>query len=365
MARRGKDGMKIAALEIQDGARTPRAAVRQRQVSGSEGRDRGPAEKLAQYARTSPPHGSKQGAAMKQAMQPVEDKEGEGSDCGEDADMLALTHESQHSTLTTVAASSELQPEPTLRDVFQAVAQCNASLSSLTIQLGALKEDIGLIRHDIKRVSERTTEVETRMSELEDSFHPVQKDTRRHNQQIAALEDKADDLENRLRRNNVRLVGVPEKVEGRNPTDYFESWLQNTFGKDVLTPIFAVERAHRVPTRPLPPGAPPRPVLVKVLHFKDRDIILRKARELSDIRLDGNKIAFYPDFSVNVQKRRAQFHDVKRRLRDLELSYAMLYPAKLRVVANGTTHFFENPKDAIRWLDQAEHSLKQQSKVGT
>lgn len=203
------------------------------------------------------------------------------------------------------------------------------------------------------------------MSELEDRFAPVQKDVRRHNLLIAALEDKTDDLENRLRRNNVRLVGVPEKVEGQNPTAYFESWLLNTIGKDNLTPIFAVERAHRVPTRPLPPGAPPRPVLVKVLHYRDRDIILRKARELSDVRLEGNKVAFYPDFSVNVQKRRAQFLDVKRHLRNLGLSYAMLYPAKLRVVANDSTQFFEHPKDAVRWLDQAEGSLRRQDNSNT
>lgn len=79
---------------------------------------------------------------------------------------------------------------------------------------------------------------------------------------------------------------------------------------------------------------------------------------MSDIRMNGSRIAFYPDFSADLQKRRAQFQDVKRRLRTLELSYAMLYPAKLRVVAEDTTHFFENPKDAAGWLDQKEASLR-------
>lgn len=170
---------------------------------------------------------------------------------------------SQHDAAAAAYDPDDVQSEPTLRDVLLAVNQCNTSLSSLTIQMGNLKEDIGLIRQNIQRITERTTAVETRVSDLEDQSGIVQKDTRRHTQQISTLMARVDDLENRSRRNNVRMVGIPEKVEGVNPTEYFESWLHNTFGKDILSPLFAVERAHRVPMRPLPPGAPPRSVLVK------------------------------------------------------------------------------------------------------
>lgn len=164
-----------------------------------------------------------------------------------------------------------------------------------------------------------------------------------------------------LYRNNVRLVGVPEKIEGANPSEYFESWLRNIFKKGMLTPLFTVERAHRVPLRPLPPGAPPRPLLIKLLHFRDRDAILRKACDLADVMLNGSRISFYPDLSAEVQKRRMQFQDVKKRLCALSLSYAMLYPAKLRVVALGATHFFESPKDASSWLDNHEVQIKAQT----
>lgn len=360
MSRRGKEAPKAASSAFQDGARTPRAAGRvpQQQAGDPGGSSHA---RLAQYARTSPnqvPRNDLQVRGMN-----VEQYEEEGLVMADtlDAAVLASVAELQHEGTVAACASEDATSEPTLRDVLLAVNKCNTSLSSLTIQMGTLKEDVGLIRQNIQKIKERTTAVETRVSEVEDQLASTQTDTRRHTQQISSLMAKVDDLENRSRRNNVRMVGIPERVEGANSTEYFENWLRNTFGKDILSPLFAVERAHRVPMRPLPPGAPPRSVLVKVLHYRDRDIILRKAREMSDIRMNGSKIAFYPDFSADLQKRRAQFQDVKRRLRAVDLSYAMLYPAKLRVIAEDTTHFFENPKDAARWLDQKEAFLKRRT----
>lgn len=60
--------------------------------------------------------------------------------------------------------------------------------------------------------------------------------------------------------------------------------------KDSLSPFIAIERVHRVPSRPPPPGGPPRPVLMKLLHFQDRDIILRKARNHPDLSIGGYKV---------------------------------------------------------------------------
>lgn len=49
---------------------------------------------------------------------------------------------------------------------------------------------------------------------------------------------------------------------------------------------------------------------------------------MPDIKVDRNRVAFYLDFSVDIQKN-AQFQDLKRQLRNLRVPYAMLYPAKL------------------------------------
>lgn len=71
------------------------------------------------------------------------------------------------------------------------------------------------------------------------------------------------------------------------------------------------------------------------------------------------KFSLFPDYSVEVHKQRAKFTDVKGCLRTLNLQYAMLFPAKLRIVANGETHFFGKPAAATQLLDREERSLRE------
>ena len=42
----------------------------------------------------------------------------------------------------------------------------------------------------------------------------------------------------------------------------------------------------------------------------------------------------YPDFSAAVREKRRLFNPAKKRLRNLGIKYALLYPAVLRVVAD-------------------------------
>lgn len=63
-------------------------------------------------------------------------------------------------------------------------------------------------------------------------------------------------------------MGLPECIEGRDPTDFIEQWLITIFGKEAFTLLFTVERAHRTPTRPLPPGYPSRPFLARLLELQ-------------------------------------------------------------------------------------------------
>lgn len=116
---------------------------------------------------------------------------------------------------------------------------------------------------------------------------------------------------------------------------------------------------------PLPPGNPPRPFLFKLLNYKDRDAILYKARTKgSALSMDSSKVSLFPDFSVELQKQCAKFTEIKKRLRDLNLQYAMLYPSLLRVVTQGEVHFFDRPSLVTQWLDREERLLAQPTPEG-
>lgn len=73
----------------------------------------------------------------------------------------------------------------------------------------------------------------------------------------------------------------------------------------------------------------PRTFIAKILNFKHRDAALKLAREKGNIPFGNVKVAVFPDFSAEVQRRRQGFMEAKRKLRDIHLKYAMLFPAKL------------------------------------
>lgn len=201
---------------------------------------------------------------------------------------------------------------------------------------------------------DRVTEAEARISSVEDILHPLQHTMEDMQRQIQQLHSHQDDLENRSRRCNLRFIGLPERIEGKDPAEYLENLLITTYGREAFSVMFAVERAHRIPAKPPPTGAPPRTLIAKFLNLKDRDKIMRLTREKGNMRLENGHVAVYLDFSSEVQRKRSQFQDAKRRLRVLHLKYAMLFPARLRVEEDDRVQFFETRTTAMAWLDRRD-----------
>lgn len=254
-------------------------------------------------------------------------------------------------------ATSEPEPELTLKQLStQLLAAIQISTTSLTGKIEEVRVDVGLLRHDLQNLRERVKETESRISQLEDAVAPIPDRLSTLEKAASSWSQRADDLENRLRRNNLRILGLPEKTEGADPCSFAEVWLKATFPTATLSSVFAVERAHRVPARPLPPGAPPRPFLVRLLSSRDRDAILQAARQKGDILHNNNVVSIFPDFSAALQKLRASYINVKKRLRGLNITYSMSFPAKLRVIYGDKTVFFTSPNEADSWMNTLRKS---------
>lgn len=118
-----------------------------------------------------------------------------------------------------------------------------------------------------------------------------------------------------------------------------------------FSPYFTVESAHRIPPVPGPPGSNPRTLIFQMLNFSDRDEILRAARRAGEMKYQNVKLLFFPDYSLETQKLRRSFDQVKVELRARNIKYSILFPAKLRVQDGETAKFFTSPRDAVVWLE--------------
>lgn len=234
-------------------------------------------------------------------------------------------------------------------DQFQALMQAiTGCQTTLTTKIEQMQSEMGLIRRDMDKYRDRLTEAERRVGDTVDTIREHGASLRILQVKMKMLESRAEDQENRNRRNNLRLVGLPG---GQDPEAYTEQLLRTLLPQAQFSTHFAVERAHRMPSVRGPPGAPPRTFIFRMLNFRDRDLILKEARKVGELRSENTKIMLFPDYSVETQRQRRTFDQVKTQMRTRGLKYNMLFPARLRVVDGETTKFFISPEDASRWLE--------------
>ena len=165
---------------------------------------------------------------------------------------------------------------------------------------------------------------------------------------------KLDDLENRDRRSNLRLIGLPENTENGDAAAFLQNWLPEVLGPDTFPCPVIIERAHRLPGRQAP-NAPPRILIMKFLNYQDKVRVMRAARRKGKVMYRNHHIMFFPDLSAEVQKQRKLYDAVKRQLRELNIDFGLIFPAKMRIFYQGSRHLLHTPtevEDFIRRVRQ-------------
>lgn len=155
---------------------------------------------------------------------------------------------------------------------------------------------------------------------------------------ICDLTEQIDDLENRGRRCNVRIIGLPEDTEGTNPLKFFKKWIPDYLSLDTKMGKLKLERAHRSLAPKPVLNRRPQPVIIRIPNFQDKQRVMAAARKRFALNnskqtsdADTLQISFYNDYSAAVVQNRKVFNEVKIRLRELQMDYALLYPATLSV----------------------------------
>ena len=97
---------------------------------------------------------------------------------------------------------------------------------------------------------------------------------------IKRNEDSLRDLWDNIKCNNIHIIGVPEGEErGKGPKKIFEEIIVENFpnmGKGIAT---QVQEAQRVPYRIKLGRNTPRHIVIKLAKIKDKEKLLKAARE--------------------------------------------------------------------------------------
>ncbi|KAL0147048.1 hypothetical protein M9458_057572, partial [Cirrhinus mrigala] len=230
--------------------------------------------------------------------------------------------------------ASRNTPSPTA-----AVVDSMSATASLTHE-GEAEKRIDNQSSKIQSIVQRVQEAENRIDVTETTCMANETKIQHLEKRVRDLTEQVDDLENRGRRCNVHIIGLPEDTEGSNPVRFFEKWIPEYLQVDTKAGKLKLERAHRSFAPKPAQGGRPRPVIVRFHNFQDKQRVMTAATKLFTLNskltsssrdADAPKITFFNDYSAAVVQKRRAFNEVKTRLRELQMEYALLYPATLSV----------------------------------
>ncbi|KAL7868754.1 hypothetical protein SRHO_G00101380 [Serrasalmus rhombeus] len=208
---------------------------------------------------------------------------------------------------TILLRSSKSNSQKATRDTLSDV------LSTIQLNLQAVKTQLA---HDkaaniaaMCKLKGTVGEMEHALTKCSDNIATMKATIESLTANLAKLENKCEDLEFRSQRNNIRILGVPEGPDTCT-TAAIAAMLKEAFG---LVKETLLDRSHRT-LQPKPkPGDRPRVIVCRFHYHSDCVDILRRARELRQIKLRDQIISIFPDYTAKVARARAAFNEVRRR----------------------------------------------------
>ena len=126
-------------------------------------------------------------------------------------------------------------------------------------------------------------------------------------------------------------------------------------GKEIAT---QVQEAQRVPYRINPRRNTPRHIVIKVAKIKDKEKLLKAAREKRQITYKGTPIRLTADFSAETLQARREWHDILKVMKGKNLQPRLLYPARISFRFDGEIKSFTD-KQKLREFSTTKPALQQ------
>ncbi|KAF7653217.1 hypothetical protein LDENG_00086000 [Lucifuga dentata] len=77
---------------------------------------------------------------------------------------------------------------------------------------------------------------------------------------------------------------------------------------------------------------------------------MQAARKTQVLSYNSSPIFIFEDFSAAIVKKRQEFYSVKQQLKKRAISFAILYPAVLKISYEGRNKYFKQPTDIAEFL---------------
>ena len=134
---------------------------------------------------------------------------------------------------------------------------------------------------------------------------------------------------------------MPEgEEEEQEIENLFQKIMKENFPNLAKKIDIQVQKAHRVPNKLNLKRTTPRHIIIKMTKVKDKERILKAAREMQRVTYKGVPIRLSADFSKGTLQARRGWKEISKVRRGKGLHPRLLYPAKLSLRVEGQIKCF-------------------------
>ena len=132
-------------------------------------------------------------------------------------------------------------------------------------------------------------------------------------------EDSLRDLWDNIKHTNIQIIGVPEEEKKKLYEKNFEEIIVENFPNMEKEIVNQVQESQRVPYRINPRRNMPRRILTKLTKTKQKERMLKAAREKQQVTYKGNPIRLTADLSTETLQARREWQDTFKVLKGKNL----------------------------------------------
>ena len=103
-------------------------------------------------------------------------------------------------------------------------------------------------------------------------------------------EESLRELWDNVKCTNIHIIGVPKEETEKETEKIFQEIIAENFPNMGREPLTQIQEAQRVPDKINPRRNTPRHILIKLTKTKDKEKIVKAARENQQITYKGNPI---------------------------------------------------------------------------
>lgn len=192
-----------------------------------------------------------------------------------------------------------------------------------------LEEHLKLIAKDIQEIKNEKTTTNQKLEAIDQKLEKIgkmEKQVLECVQRVDKLENlvlsltkKVDELDNRGRRSNLVVYGVKES-ENETHQDLLDSVEKTIFEDKIGIKTAGIERIHRLGRKQATDNSKHRPVILKLVDYRDKVNILSNCKKLK-----GTEYSISEDFSPAVREVRKKLWERTKEHRDQKVKVFLSY----------------------------------------